>query len=143
MSLYQRRNLPHWDPEDAALFITWRLHGSFPKPVPEWDRLPAGKRFVAEDRAMERSATGPHYLKNPAVAQVVASALRYGAEVLHLYDLRAWVIMSNHVHILVDPRSDLSRITQAIKGCTARQANLILGRTGQPFWAIESFDRWI
>ena len=26
---------------------------------------------------------------------------------------------------------------------TARQANVILGRTGQPFWQDESYDRWV
>src|ERR1019366_2883690 len=28
---YYERNLPHWQPEGAALFLTWRLHGSLPR----------------------------------------------------------------------------------------------------------------
>jgi hypothetical protein len=28
---YYERALPHWQPEGAALFLTWRLHGSLPK----------------------------------------------------------------------------------------------------------------
>jgi len=139
---YHRRRLPHWDPDNAAIFLTWRLHGTLPAPQPEWLRLPAGHRFAAEDQALDR-AQGPQHLKNPAVAKVVDDALHYGAETLHLYDLHAWVIMSNHVHILIDPRVELSRITKTIKGFTAREANRILGRTHEPFWALESYDHWV
>src|SRR5258707_7972354 len=27
---FYRRNLPHWHPEGAAIFLTWRLYGSLP-----------------------------------------------------------------------------------------------------------------
>ena len=70
-------------------------------------------------------------------------ALRYGERQLGLYQLRAWVLMSNHVHILIYPESKLSRITKAVKNFSARQANTILGRTGQPFWQDESYDHWV
>ncbi|HXK01954.1 MAG TPA: transposase [Verrucomicrobiae bacterium] len=140
---YYKRRLPHWDPEDAALFITWRLHGSYPAPSPEWERLPPGQRFAAEDTELAHLATGPHYLRDPRVAQTVADTLKYGANHLHLYDLRAWVIMSNHVHILIDPHAELTSITSRIKSFSAREANRILNRTGQPFWALESYDHWV
>src|SRR4051794_27653197 len=110
MSYYKPRALPHWDPGDAALFITWRLHGSLPVPPPEWQALPAGKRFVTEDRVLDRLAGGPQYLRIPAVAACVAKTLDYGSTILNLYDLQAWVVMSNHIHILIDPRVPLSRI---------------------------------
>jgi hypothetical protein len=32
---------------------------------------------------------------------------------------------------------------QSLKGVTARQANLLLGRTGETFWQAESYDRWV
>ena len=32
---------------------------------------------------------------------------------------------------------------KSLKGFTARKANVILGRTGQPFWQDESFDHWV
>ena len=51
--------------------------------------------------------------------------------------------MSNHVHVMVFPRAPLWRITKAIKGFSAREANRILGRTGQPFRQHESFDHWV
>ncbi|HWC17842.1 MAG TPA: hypothetical protein VG498_12560, partial [Terriglobales bacterium] len=44
---------------------------------------------------------------------------------------------------LITPRTALATITKALKGKTARQANQILRRTGQPFWQDESFDHWI
>ncbi len=36
----------------------------------------------------------------------------------------------------------LRQITQGLKGYVAREANLLLGRTGQRFWQIESYDHW-
>jgi len=51
--------------------------------------------------------------------------------------------MVNHVHILIDPQAKLSRITKAVKNFSARQANALLGRTGQPFWQDESWDHWV
>ncbi|MGA8598490.1 MAG: hypothetical protein WB676_27550 [Bryobacteraceae bacterium] len=30
-----------------------------------------------------------------------------------------------------------------MKGYTAREANRVLRRTGEPFWQCESYDRWI
>src|SRR5216683_1475293 len=48
--------------------------------------------------------------------------------------------MANHVHLLVWPRVSLSRFLQTLKGYTAREANRLLGRTGQPFWQAESYD---
>jgi putative transposase len=69
--------------------------------------------------------------------------LKYGERQLGLYQLRAWVLMSNHVHILIYPEAKLSRITKAVKNFSARQAKTILGRTGQPFWQDESHDHWV
>ena len=51
--------------------------------------------------------------------------------------------MVNHVHILIFPSSSLSRITKAVKNFSARQANALLGRSGQPFWQEESYDHWV
>jgi len=51
--------------------------------------------------------------------------------------------MANHVHVLLEPHSPLAQITQQMKGASAREANLILGRTGSRFWQDESFDHWI
>ena len=55
----------------------------------------------------------------------------------------SWSCLTNHVHLLITPRVELAKITRTIKGKSARQANAMLGRTGQPFWQDESFDHWI
>jgi REP element-mobilizing transposase RayT len=51
--------------------------------------------------------------------------------------------MVNHVHMLIYTEAKLSRITKSIKNFSARQANAILGLTGQPFWQDESYDHWV
>src|SRR5207247_11202169 len=41
------------------------------------------------------------------------------------------------------PKPTLSEILKSRKRRTAREANLILGKTGETFWQRESFDHWI
>jgi putative DNA methylase len=48
--------------------------------------------------------------------------------------------MANHVHALLLPKVQASRLMKSLKGCTAREANRLLGRTGIPFWQKESYD---
>ena len=145
--MFYRRKLPHWHPEiteDTFLFITWRLAGSVPPTrlpqVPKGAPISAGRAFVALDREVDKAAFGPVWLRDPRVARVVADALSYGETGRQFYELRAWVIMPNHVHVLFRPKISTPAITRWLKGSTARQANLILGRTGEPFWQDESFD---
>jgi REP element-mobilizing transposase RayT len=143
MVTYYERRLPHWHPPGQDIFITWRLHGSLPSQV----RLPAeagssGKAFVRYDRALDEARTGPLWLKDPRIAEAILSALRE-AQRRGLFALRAYAVMANHVHVLLAPSSPLERIRQQIKGASAREANLIPGRTGEPFWQKESFDHWV
>src|SRR2546426_11114590 len=51
--------------------------------------------------------------------------------------------MANHVHVLLEPKIDVARITKGIKGVTAKEGNQILGRTGRRFWQDESYDHWV
>ncbi|MGH9772520.1 MAG: REP-associated tyrosine transposase [Candidatus Acidiferrales bacterium] len=95
------------------------------------------------DRELDRAATGPLWLKDPRVAQLMAETLEKGASDYHLYELLAWVVMPNHVHVVWEPLHPLPEITRWIKGSTARAANLLLGRTGKPFWQYESYDHCI
>jgi putative transposase len=144
--MFYRRKLPHLHPEkDEAtfLFVTWRLAGSLPKcqfPSPPSPPISAGRSFVIMDREADKATFGPVWLRDPRVASVVADALRYGETGRRFYQLRAWVIMPNHVHVVLMPQAPLPTITRWVKGSTARNANLILGRTGLPFWQDESFD---
>jgi hypothetical protein len=48
--------------------------------------------------------------------------------------------MANHGHLLVQPNVAPDRLLKSLKGATARGANQVLGRTGEPFWQKESYD---
>ena len=69
---YYERHLPHWQPQGAALFVTWRLYGSLPKDTP------LGGKFAVVDRQLDLAATGPQWLADEQVAQGVWDALAYG-----------------------------------------------------------------
>lgn len=140
--MFYRRQLPHWQRAESALFITWRLHGSLPRRTiaASLKESNLSKRFLFLDRELDRAAYGPTWLADVRLSKVVVDALHHSAEHLQLYRLSAYVVMSNHVHILVWPRALLPRITKTIKGFTAREANRVLGRTGKKFWQDESFD---
>lgn len=51
--------------------------------------------------------------------------------------------MANHVHVLLTPRIEPSRLIASLKGALARAANKLLGRTGEPFWQAERYARWV
>ena len=143
--IYYHRNLPHWQPEGQPIFLTWRLHGSLPKGftshLRKWENEPA-KQFLAADLKLDAASTGPRWLSDPKIAAPAEHAIRRGAELGH-YVLHAYVVMPNHIHMLLNPLVPLRRITGGIKGVSAREANGILGRTGKPFWQGESFDHWV
>jgi len=137
------RRLPHVYQEGAWLFVTWHLYGSLPKArYPPPGKLSAGKAFVWIDRYLDTTRFGPMFLRRPEVADLVVEALRRGCE-KQLYDLRAFVVMGNHVHVLIRPMQRPTRVLQWLKGTTAREANLILASTGKPFWQRESYDHWV
>jgi REP element-mobilizing transposase RayT len=143
---YYRRNLPHWHPEGKAIFITWRLFGSFSRNScqnPESPRAATRDMpFLAADHHLDMARSGPVWLRDPEIAACAVRALHRGAELGH-YELHAYVVMPNHVHVLLEPRVPLVQITRGIKGVAARGANVALGRVGKPFWQDESFDHWI
>ena len=141
-TMFYRRHLPHWQKADSALFITWRLFGSLPRKIvaSSLKERDPGKRFLLLDRALDQARYGPTWLKEAGIAKIAVDSLYYGAETLNYYRLSAFVIMSNHVHVLVWPEVFLERITKSIKGFTAREADRILNRTGERFWQDESFD---
>ena len=140
-----RRRLPHWIPDHSILFITWRLAGSRPSSSPCVLTTPstARLRFARQDERLARGSSGPSWLRDPRVATILEQTLLYGEVVRKLYALHAWVIMPNHVHVVLEPRLALPEIMRWLKGRTARKANQILGRKGLPFWQDESFDHWV
>jgi putative transposase len=117
--MFHQRRLPHYYPPDAVLFVTLRLFGSLP------------------------GQDGSRWLEDPRIASIVAAAIEQGEAEYGLYERFAWVIMPNHVHLVIRPFRPLSAVNRWIKGSTARAANLVLGRTGKPFWHYESYDHCI
>ena len=139
-----RRRLPHQYPPGKPLFLTWHLHGSLPAALyPPPHKRSSGQAFVWMDRYLDTTRAGPMFLRNESVARLVVEAIHRGARELGHYDLDAYVVMANHVHLLVAPRTDPSRFLKSLKGYTARQANRVLGRAGEPFWQAESYDHWV
>ena len=118
MSFY-RRCLPHWHPPASRFFITFRLHGSRP-----------------------HCPGGPLWLQDPLVAVIVSTEIQASLRRGEIAELLAWVVMPNHVHLLLKPEGDLTPVLRRIKGASARKSNLHLGRTGR-FWLEESFDHWV
>ena len=166
--LFYEHRLPHYQPEGVVLFVTFRLAGSIPiaglrELAAEADRVTATFQNVKDpddrqarasleqrrlfgrwDEALHSSRSGPTWLREPAIAKVMADALieRDGK----VYELHACCIMPNHVHVVFAPLAkpdgayhSLVSIMHSLKRYTAREANLLLGREGQ-FWQHESYD---
>jgi len=140
---FHRRRLPYWQPPDADFFVTWRLYGSLPRSPQPVQRGPAGAAFVAVDQQLDRAASGPLWLKNAEVAECVSRILLSGMSEWRLYELFAWVVMANHVHVLLRPLVPLRKALMNIKSRSACAANAVLRRTGKPFCQDESYDHWV
>ena len=162
---YYERDLPHWHPAGKTVFITWRLFGSLPRFIAgrlKNLRTDPRKQFLVADECLDGGRFGPSWLREPRIARHVRDAFvrehagasfdapigrlafpgAQRAELGH-YDLFAWVVMPNHVHVVLEPRAPLQIITKALKGVSTRDANATLGRAGKRFWQDESFDHWI
>jgi hypothetical protein len=116
------RNLPHWQPPGAIMFVTARTAGSLPRAVEEKFRrdaktlkenlrnLPGDapelinawkKLFQYADENMDNYRLAPYLEGDEAAATVVASIYK-GAEFRH-YILHRYCVMSNHIHLLIEP----------------------------------------
>jgi REP element-mobilizing transposase RayT len=107
------------------------------------ERQQALELYSAKIEAYLDAGRGECWLRDPRVADQVAEAFRF----FHgqRYDLGPWVVMPNHVHVLVRPLGAhlLDGIVRSWKGFTARAANQLLGRTGEAFWAREFYDHLV
>jgi len=167
---FYRRHLPHWQPAGATFFVTFRLADSIPYSVikllraerdleeasinknnleelPNQGFLEEERFFRKLDSVLDNSNTGPHWLNQPEIANIVGDALHYRHK--RFFDLFTYCIMPNHVHVVFKPlkKDDreyykLNRIMQSLKRYTAQQANRVLGREGT-FWQAESYDHVI
>jgi putative transposase len=143
MSLYHR-HLPHIDEPGQAVFLTRRLYGSLPpnRAFPD-SAANSGKAVAAMDRLLDETHSGPRQLQKPALVQMVVEATHFSAAVLGHYELHAFVVMPNHVHLLATPAVALRKLTRSLKGITSKRANAMLGLTGTRFWQEESYDHLV
>ena len=154
-----RANLPHWTQEGTTYWVTFRLADSLPRekltawkserdawllshPEP-WDEAEwkdYDERFGKRLEAWLDAGSGQCHLRRPEIRAIVEKCLLHFDGIR--YDLGPWVIMPNHVHLIIRPKGGqtLSKILQGIKGVSAKECNALLGQTGQPFWQEESFD---
>ncbi len=176
---FYRRNLPHILPIGATFFITFRLYGSLPVAVLKkindkyeekikkaysdkedfkQERLDAIELeyFEEFDDALHQIKTGPKWLRETNVAQILEKELKKYDGVF--YKLITYCIMPNHVHILIDTSIQLSEdcdpdaeyfeytqvddIMRRIKGASAFRINRYLRRSGS-FWESESYDSYM
>ncbi|MGH9446579.1 MAG: REP-associated tyrosine transposase [Terriglobia bacterium] len=147
---HSRGYLPHFEGGAIPQMITFHSAGSLPAEVlarfeNELRTLPETKASPERRRLIEGyldSGAGPCWLAREEVARLVQNAL------LHFdgkrYRLHAWVIMPNHVHVLITPLEGhmLAQTVHSWKSFTAKEANKLLGATGR-FWQPEYYDRFI
>jgi REP-associated tyrosine transposase len=158
-----RRHLPHQVPDGAVIFLTWNLKGAMPREVAnrlrrereQMNKQPirngesqrdrslrnAKLHFAKVDAFLDQAESGPTYLKDSEAAKIVEDAILYG--VGERYELFAWCVMANHVHILCRPNWELPKVTMGLKGYTARAVNCMQGKVGRTFWQDESYNHWV
>ena len=150
-----RGYLPHYDQPGLVQMVTFGLADSVPTPVlEEWTyrlelekrlrnpQLNVGREFRRRLQQYLDAGHGECHLRHPEIARMVENTfLHFDGE---RYRLLAWVIMPNHVHVLVEIFSGypLCKIVHSWKSFSASQANRILGRKGA-FWRREYYDRYI
>jgi putative transposase len=126
------------------MFVTFRLHGSLPvsRAFPT-TRLTSGQAFAAMDRLLDHAKSGPVFLRQPEIAEMVIQSLSQGERRFERYELHSFVIMPNHVHLLITPHVPSRKWLGSLKGFTGHEAIRILNLKGSPFWQDESYDHLI
>ena len=166
-------NLPHWFQPQATYFITFRTEDSLPKDIVQrWHTkrsawlaqhgistaVPDWKNKLAElSEALRRNfhqtfsrqymesldkGLGACVLKQPRLARIVTdSLLHFNGDRYYMGD---FVIMPNHVHLLVCllGNTDLLKQCRSWKQFSAARINRVLGKRGR-FWQEESFDHLV
>jgi putative DNA methylase len=139
---HQRGYLPHFDAPGVTQFLTFQLHDSFPiARCAEVEFISKESNDSARRRRLETLLDRGHgkcWLRQKELAQLTESVLRDGNG--HDYELLAWVIMPNHVHVVVNIwQVPVYKLINIWKGKSSREANQHLGRNGS-FWQQDYYD---
>jgi putative transposase len=143
MGIHRNRRPPFF-PIREPVFITWRLHSSLPLGRGFPRTSPASSQaFDTLDRQLDEGRTGPLHLRQPLRAEMAVQAIHYNACILAHFELDAFVVMANHVHLLLTPYVPVARLTRSLKAVIARRANQMLGFSGTttPFWEADSYGQ--
>lgn len=157
--------LPHLKREGCTYFVTFRQAGTLPKEVllrfkQERDALlqqalaakrpltwhEQGELFRWYSNRVDKYLDAGHgvsHLRNAELADLVAGAIRFFER--QRYELRAWVVMPNHAHVVVWPMPShtLSDILHSWKSYTSHEINKRLSTKVVPFWQSESYEHII
>jgi putative transposase len=134
-------HLPHIDLQGHYQFITFRTFDSVDEFIRKLDNSVAilnKKKQLKIDEYLDHSLNGA-YLQNDVLSYLYEFLIVYDKK---LYELVAFSIMNNHVHILLKPLESLRKVMQILKGASAKRINEILGKNGK-FWADDYYDKAI
>ena len=149
-------NLPHRNSKHLIQSITFRMADSMPQNVlkdieEELKTLPDTKREIGRRKKFDKwldKGLGCCALGKHEMAQVVWDALQHHNG--DRYNLIAWSIMPNHVHVLIETEHNLAKIIQSWKSYTGRWAmtnnekySLGIEPGSKQFWRSEYWDRFI
>ena len=142
---HQRGYLPHFDAPEVTQFVTFQLHDSFPASRrAEFEPILKEPDDSAKRRQLEAWLDRSHgecWLRRSDLAELVEQTL-LAAEGRD-YQMQAWVVMPNHIHLVVDVWDvPLAKLINGWKGKSSRLANLLLNRCGT-FWKEDYFDTLI
>lgn len=144
-----RGYLPHFYGACSQM-ITFRLKDSLPKQAltvvqQRLDAMPVSEVKRQRQKIVDDyldSGYGSRLLADPRAAQIVENVvLRHDGR---RYDAHSWVVMPNHVHVLITLYKDdtLGSIVHSWKVRSAKQINFLLKRSG-PLWYRDYFDRYM
>ncbi len=138
---YKPRDLPHIDAAQPIQMITYRLADALPVAHHPQDESRDDRRIRIEGEL--DACHGACVLRQPQAARIVIDAWRHFDG--DRYQLHAWVVMPNHVHVLVTclPAWPIARTVQGWKSFTANRIHAAPGLGTGRLWQRDYWDRCI